>query len=134
MSDEWARAEFRRVLNPLVILMGAKFDAASWVLYWQALEDVPVALLEAAVTAWARSPQRFMPRPGELRQAAEDARQALSAAIKHEPCGVCVSGWIEGPDGARRCDCWRAHQARVSAAGINQPIALPPAEPPEATP
>lgn len=128
MTEEALRAEFKRAIEPLVIAMGAKFDAATYVLYFQALSDVPLTLLRAAVTACAKSDRRFMPRPGELRKLAEDARLALSAAMPFEACAECENGWLETPNGLVRCVCWLGHQRQLSDAGVTQRIALPAGE------
>jgi hypothetical protein len=51
------------------------------------------------------------------------AERAARAQIAREhpfvSCGVCWSGWVLGSDdamlGAKRCWCFRAHQAKVQA-------------------
>lgn len=45
--------------------------AAWWADYFDALADVPLACLEAAMRAWVQRPDaQFMPKPGELRDLA----------------------------------------------------------------
>lgn len=44
--------------------------ASWWRAYHDALSDVPLASVEAAMKAWVRSPERFMPNPGQLRDLA----------------------------------------------------------------
>jgi hypothetical protein len=126
------RAEFRALLGPLVLVSRADFDEPTWTAYYRTLEDVPAALLGAAVDRALKSPSAWMPKPGELRAAAEDARLALRAAHPHEGCIECEDsrGWrtVTYPDGAKveRCPCWRRHQERLAALGISgQPLALP---------
>lgn len=44
--------------------------ASWWRGYHDALSDVPKANIEAAMKAWVRSPERFLPNPGQLRELA----------------------------------------------------------------
>jgi hypothetical protein len=127
------RAQFEAILKPLVIALGAAFDLPTWTLYARALEDVPPALLEAAVARAARSTdaqgRQWMPKPGELRQWAEEARLALVAAHPFAPCSGCsTNGWTQAGGGVyvKRCPCWTAHQERLAALGVGpERLALP---------
>lgn len=44
--------------------------ASWWRSYHDALSDVPNASVEAAMREWVRSPERFLPNPGQLRELA----------------------------------------------------------------
>ena len=119
------------LLAPLAVTLRADLDGPTFRAYHRALEDVPTRLLAAAVERAAKS-DRFMPKPGELRAYAEDARKVLLAAHPFEClCGNCsVQGFVERElDGVRRMvrgSCWRAHQDKLSAIGVGAaPLALP---------
>lgn len=124
------RSEFRAMIEPLVVALGASFDLPTWTVYYRALEDVSAPLLAAAVERAAKS-ARFMPKPGELRQYAEDARTALMAAHPYEGCCECEGqiGWrprLDQPRAVERCPCWGRHQERLAQLGVGwAPLALP---------
>lgn len=99
--------------------------------YHRSLSDIPMPVLNHAV-GLAIKGSRFFPRVAELRKWCEQARIELRGALKHEPCAVCEQspGWaavlIDGIPKVTRCQCWKAHQAKVEALGVgNQPLALP---------
>jgi hypothetical protein len=121
------------ILMPLSIAARVKMDAPQWRVYEKVLEDVPPGLLSAAVDALLKAGSPWMPKPGEIRVAAEQCRQALSAQLKFEPCESCSrTGWapvlVDGVPRVERCACWSAHQQRLSEAGVSaKPLALPPA-------
>lgn len=123
--------ELIAVLGPLAVLMGKEMDAPSWTVYFRALEDVPVDLLRDAADRVAKSPTRFFPRPGEIRQHAEHARQARAASMPFTACEDCGgTGWaevlVENIRRVERCLCWKAHQQQLAAAGVSRtPLALP---------
>lgn len=126
------RERFRSILGPLVLALRAEFDQPNWTAYYRALQDVPDALLAAAVDRALRSPSPFMPKPGELRAAAEQERQALRAAQKYAGCLECEDqiGWrtVTHPDGAKveRCPCWKRHQQKLEELGVGgAPLSLP---------
>lgn len=131
------RTEFKALLEPLVVALRADFDLPAWTVYFRALEDVPAALLAAAVERSAKS-DRFMPKPGELRQYAEDARKALVASVAYLPCAQCEeTGWepvtVDGVTRMRRCGCWRRYQDKIAALGVgHSPLAIPDRTDPEA--
>ena len=129
-----------RVLGPLVIATrphdlrtpSAIADAATaWIL---CLKDVPPDVLLRGVESLLAQGPKWMPRPGDLREAcaAEIAglrrdAAARGAAVIAE-CEACHgSTWRERADGrVERCDC-HAHALRLQD-GLPQPLALPPAE------
>lgn len=104
--------------------------AAAWIL---CLSDVPADVLRRGVATVLGAGPKWMPRPGDLREAcaadiaklrklAGDRGAAIIAA-----CQVCHgSTWAENADGrVSRCDC-HAHAIRCLA-GIPEALALPPA-------
>ena len=125
------RTECVGLLEPLRLAMGVEVDQPTWTVYFRALHDLPVQLLLAAVDRALKSSTRFMPKPGELRQFAEDARTALMASVQYVPCAQCdETGWegieIDGVTRARRCGCWHRHQEKIQALGVgHEPLALP---------
>jgi hypothetical protein len=125
------RERLIRILTPLAIACRQELDAAQWRVYFAALEDVSEPLLEAAVVALIKGDTAFLPRPGEIRKAAEGARQALLAAHPYEPCEACSTtpGWVElivdGVKRLTRCDCRKAHLAMLERIGVAGPLALP---------
>ena len=127
------RIEFVRVVDPLVKAMRQTFDTPTWTIYYRALDDVPGRLLEAAVDRAAKS-CRFMPKPGELREFAEEARKALIASVQFTACEQCDgTGWsqigIDGVQRVQRCHCWKAHQQKLADLGVSSaPLALPAAQ------
>ena len=126
------REQFKAILDPLVLALRAEVDLPTWTAYFRALEDVPPTLLAAAVSRAAKS-ATFLPKPGELRTWAEEARQALIAAHPYTGCCDCedAPGWaakdFEGVTRMARCPCWRAHQSRLASLG-GALVALPAGE------
>lgn len=123
------REQFKHLIDPLVVALRGDFDLPTWTVYFRALEDVPVPLLASAVERAAKS-AIFMPKPGELRQFAEEARRALLQAHPFEPCAMCSQqGWMETEiNGERRmvrCQCWAVHQRKLAELGATRdPVAL----------
>lgn len=99
-------------------------------IYEQALQKVPVAVLEPMVRK-AVSTRQFFPKVAELLEDAEACRVELLTSLKFEPCVNCsASGWteteIDGVKRMRRCHCWLQHQERVASLGVgHEPLALP---------
>lgn len=123
--------ECTAILAPLATMLHADMDAPMFRAYFRALEDVPTHLLAAAVERAAKS-ARFMPKPGELRQYAEDARKALIAAHPYDGCCECDGhkGWrpvlVDGVQRVERCPCWGRHQEKLARLGVGStPLALP---------
>ena len=135
-----ARAFFLTdVLGPLVAATRpadlrspqAVADAASaWIL---CLKDVPADVLRRGVESLLSAGPKWMPRPGDLREAcASDIAKLRKAASDRSAqviaeCEQCHgSTWREGDDGrVSRCDC-HAHALRLLE-GIPAALALPPA-------
>lgn len=127
------RAEFRTVLEPLVLALRADFDLPTWTVYFRALEDVPLPLLMGAIDRAAKT-ATFMPKPGELRAFAEGERQALIKAHPWTPCCECEDHprfqkqLVDGVERLARCPCLARHQAKLAELGVGStPLALPPA-------
>lgn len=104
--------------------------AAAWIL---CLKDVPADVLRRGVEALLGAGPKWMPRPGDLREACaadiarlRKAAGERSAAVIAE-CEDCHgSTWREGSDGrVARCGC-HAHALRLLE-GVPAALALPPA-------
>jgi hypothetical protein len=103
--------------------------------YHRSLTDVPIGVLNNAVTAAIKS-AKFFPRVAELREYCEKARVEMRSSIKMPdvPCDGCSKdGFTELVVGnvqrMVRCDCWKATQAKVQALGVGaEPLALPEAD------
>jgi len=128
------RPEFIAIVQPLVSAFRMDMDIPGWTAYFRALEDVPAQLLEAAVSRALKGSTQFFPKPGELRQYAEESRKALLAAQPFEHCESCsADGWtsvtVDGVSRMMRCSCWHVHQQRIAQLGVGHvPLMLPPAE------
>ena len=124
------RDEFRAILGPLVLTLRAEFDAPTWTAYYRALEDVPGRLLVSAVDRAIKS-ATFMPKPGELRTLAEEARKALLQMHPYTGCADCEAaiGWrprLDAPNTVERCPCHARHQQQLTELGVTrEPLALP---------
>ena len=96
--------------------------------YEDALKDIPIALLNAAVRRSIATRQWF-PKVSELRDDAEACRRDLLTTNHYEPCATCnETGWqettVEGVKRVMRCFCWKAYQQRLADMGVTtQPIA-----------
>lgn len=127
------REEFRAVLSPLVLAMRAEFDAPTWTAYYQALEDVPVGVLQLSVQTLMREPLAFFPKAGEFRAMAEKQRRVLLAAYPYDGCVECegqrgfrtVLG-TEGQKTVEACPCKARHRQHLERLGLAAPlVALP---------
>lgn len=138
-----ARAFFlAEVLGPLVAATRpadlrspqAVADAAvAWIL---CLKDVPADVLRRGVESLLSSGPKWMPRPGDLREAcAADIAKLRKAASDRSAqviaeCEHCHgSAWREAERGMVRCDC-HAHALRLME-GAPPALALPPAREPD---
>ena len=128
--------ECTAILTPLALALRADMDAPTYRAYHRALDDVPLALLEAAVGQAMRVNSPFMPKPGELRAMAETRRKELMAAHPYERCAACnhtgtvrlmPANYDRGlPPKYGRCQCWHTHQKRIELLGIGtEPLSLP---------
>lgn len=139
-----ARAFFAaEVLGPLVVATrprdlstaAAIADASTaWIL---CLKDVPADVLRRGVEALLSAGPKWMPRPGDLREAcAADIAKIRKAAGDRgaqviAECDRCHgSTWAETARGMVRCDC-HAHALRLLE-GLPPALALPPAPSDEA--
>lgn len=133
MTPAIDRQAFKDLLQPLCHQFRASFDVSDWTVYYEALCDISERLLRAAVVLVSRADVEFMPRPGQLRAYAEQARQTALAADPWRPCASCADmrGWVEMVDGLgdrrlARCPCAQAHRADLADGGI-PPDSLTPA-------
>jgi hypothetical protein len=124
--------EFRALVRPLSILVGAEFDHPTWRLYHRALENVPMGLLARAVKRAAETRTK-MPSAAQFRELAEQERQALLAANPYEGCADCEEqrGWVtrvdiaSGQKTVQRCSCKARYDAKLAELGVTTPIAAP---------
>ena len=123
--------EFRAIVMPLSVALGAAYDLPTWKLYHRALESVPAALLAAAVQKAAETRTK-MPTAAQLRELAEAERQALIAAHPWTPCCECEASPRFRPalrDGIarlERCPCVGRHREMLAGLGVGtQALALP---------
>lgn len=128
--------ECTAVLMPLALALRADMDAPTFRAYHRSLEEIPLALLEAAVVKAMQRPSPFMPKPGELRALAEERRKELIAAHPYERCAECnhtgivrlerADPWAGKPPKYGKCKCWERYQTRLGLLGIGtEPLALP---------
>lgn len=126
------------LLAEVAVTLGCRVDAVTYRAYHRALQDVPLELMRAGCDLAVRLPKDpyapKWPTAPTFRAFAEQARQAWLKAHPFEPCASCAenAGFIETRDAKgyirlARCECWKVHQARISAAGMSTQLALPPA-------
>jgi len=93
--------------------------------YDQALADIPVPLLNAAVRR-AIQTRTWFPKVAELRMDAELCRRELLEAHPYERCAACNHlgtvriGTVGGKPQYGRCKCWTAYQERLSTLGVTE--------------
>lgn len=136
-ATEAERAAFKRQLEPLLAADMRKFDVVEWTVFFEALRDIPLQLLQGAVMAIARQPRRFPFRPSDIREAAEACRVEIIRANPAPLCDACrgLNGWIKVTDEAgvkrlAKCSCLVAWRERLELLGVTKEpvyIALPPA-------
>jgi hypothetical protein len=133
------RKEFVNIVGPLALRMRQELDTAQWRLLHESLDDLGPRLLALAVNRAAKT-RKWFPKDAEFREDAEACRLELRASLQFEPCANCSKdGWaqreVEGVMRAVRCECWKAHQARIEALGVGSaPLALPAARESELVP
>ena len=122
--------EFRSIVMPLSVALGAAYDLPTWRLYHRALSTVPPVLLTAAVQKAAETRTK-MPAAAQLRELAEQERQALIAAHPWTPCCECEStprfrpALRDGVTRMERCPCVGRHRELLARLGVGtQPLAL----------
>lgn len=124
---------FAMCLVNLFTAFGKELDRPTGLLYWRALHDVPVPLLEAAVGKAVREHvYGNPPRPALLRQFAETCRVEIRQRFAWTSCGRCsAQGWIEreidGVTRAVRCDCFEQHARTLREIGADGPALTAPA-------
>lgn len=132
-DNEQDRKKFAMLLAPLVGASRTKsFTRHEGTAYMLSMQDVPPAILEAAVVQLVQAGVTWMPKPGELK--AECAKvmavkRKAAAALHLEGCDH-SSHFIEVDGKNKRCPCWIRAQQAMEAVG--QAISLPPA--PDSTP
>ena len=126
-DSEEDRKKFALVLAPLVGASRTKsFTRHEGTAYIMSMQDVPPAILEAAVASLVNAGVTWMPKPGDLKAecAKVMATKRKAAAALH--LGNCEhsSHFIDGRNGLERCPCWK--RAQRAMAEVGQAIALPP--------
>lgn len=122
--------ELIALLTPFALAMRWELDAPTFRAYHRQLAHIPAKLFDAALEKAGRQPRRFPPTAPELAALAEEVRLEWRASLQWVPCALCsAQGWVEreveGITRAVRCDCWKAHQARVAELDVPaQPVAL----------
>jgi hypothetical protein len=77
--------------------------ASWWRGYYDALSDLPLVNIEAAMKAWVRSPERFLPNPGQLRELAlKQAIPEFTAAYRAKLAVAREPRRISKPDAETR--------------------------------
>lgn len=123
-------SEFKSLVMPLAVQLGAEWDLPAWRLYHRAVDNIPRQLLVIAIDKAASTRTKF-PSAAQLRELAEAVRQELIAANPYTKCETCnLTGWVEvdcdGVKRVQRCVCWKAHQQRLFEMGVTgTPLALP---------
>lgn len=138
MSDrEQDRAAFVAILEPLALALRATIDQPTWTVYYRALRDVSLPLLQASVEIALHEPERkFFPTVPEFRAFARSCRLAILELHPYRPGGCCQgTGWAESElDGvkyATRCPCWRVWLDEIRRLEFGEPVVreLPAADP-----
>lgn len=138
MSDrEQDRAAFVAILEPLALALRATIDQPTWTVYYRALRDVSLPLLQASVEIALHEPERkWFPTVPEFRAFARSCRLAILEVHPYRPGDCCQgTGWSEselnGVKYATRCPCWRTwlEEVRRLEFGESVPRELSAADP-----
>lgn len=126
-DSEEDRKKFALILAPLVGASRTKsFTRHEGTAYIISMQDVPPAILEAAVASLVNAGVTWMPKPGDLKAECAKvmaAKRKAAAAVHLDDCEH-SSHFIDGPKGLERCPCWK--RAQQAMASVGQAIALPP--------
>jgi hypothetical protein len=85
-QDRPIAARFAAIIAPLAVSLRADIDEPTIMMYFRALSDVPMQLLEAAAVELAAT-AKFFPKPAEWREAVDeilDRRERMKALDKSE--------------------------------------------------
>jgi hypothetical protein len=117
---------FVMCLGNLFTAFGTRLDRPTGLMYWRALHDVPIPLLEAAIGIAVR--ERVYPkppRPAEVRLYADRARTEVRERFAWKSCGGCSqTGWVIQEGGyASKCACVEKHARTLRELGADgQPL------------
>lgn len=133
--------EFKKLIQPLAVQLGAEWDLPSWRLYHKAVDSVPMPLLTSAVEKAAETRTKF-PSAAQLREIAELIRREVIKANPYLGCAECEMqiGWRtlkteSGQPTVSRCSCLVRHRDKLARLGVTpEPIALPAASDQELLP
>lgn len=125
--------ECTALLTPFALALRADVDDPTFRAYHRVLEDVPAALLEAALVTESRKPElRFLPTAPQLLGACELARRRILALHPWSACSECEDSprfrpvLVEGKAYVQKCPCVDRHRQRLAFMGVGDPIcALP---------
>lgn len=123
------------LLSPLALALRVDVDAPTFKAYAAQLKNVPVQLVDAALTDLSDTGLRFLPTAMEIKQAAEKKRRQLLAANPYEGCADCEHqiGYrtlvgAEGQKTVTKCPCRARHLARLETLGLREPVSDLPGE------
>lgn len=122
--------EFKEHTIPLAVQLGAEWDVPTWKLYHRAVKEIPLSFYVAALQKAAESRSK-MPSAAQMREFAEAERKAILTTHTFVACEQCNgTGWAtvttNGEQWVSRCQCWKAHQAKLAEFGVtSKPLALP---------
>lgn len=119
---------FGMCITNLFTAFGKQLDRPTGLMYWRALHDVPVPMLDAAVGKAVRE-RTWLPKPAEVRHDAEACRLAVRERFAWTSCGQCSQqGWIEedvdGVKRAVRCLCVERNAVILRELGADGPTLL----------
>lgn len=124
--------EFKRIVVPLAVQLGAEWDQPTWKLYHRSVENIPMPLFVSAIDTAGQTRTKF-PSAAQVREIAEAQRQLLIKANPYDGCCECEDrkGWreieIDGVKRMERCPCSRRYIAKLAGLGVTtEPLALPP--------
>lgn len=126
-DNEDDRKRFALLMAPLIGASRTKsFTRHEGTAYILSMQDVPPAILEAAVEQLVREGVTWMPKPGDLKKTCAEvmAAKRKSAAAMHLDGCEHSSHFIEIDGRMQRCPCWK--RAQEAMANVGQAIALPP--------
>jgi hypothetical protein len=127
-------------IGNLFTAFGKQMTRADAMLYWRALHDVPVPLLDAAVTKSVREHiYANPPRPAQVRIFAEACRLEIRERYPWKKCDACreSEGWvpvmIDGIARVQRCECYSRALRTLRELGADGPALTAPPSLPEST-
>lgn len=123
------------LLTPLALALRAPMDAPTFKAYAAQLRNVPVQLVDAALTDLSDGGLVFMPTAPQIKQAAEKKRRQLLSANPYDGCADCehqigyrtVLG-VDGQKTVERCPCRTRHLEKMERLGLREAVSDLPGE------